>query len=312
MTPSTQSLKVFVRAVQDKSFAAAARNLLIDPAAVSRTIKALEDDLGIPLFLRTTRSSKLTVEGHRFYRDCREILEKLDSATQRLQNEENVLRGVLRIGLAPMITRRMVLKALPAFQRRHPQIEIVLLGVNDLGEVADGSVDVLLRPRTLRRRGGPHRDLQGVVVRKLIQSSFAICASPEYLNRAGVLSTPPELLHHACIGFVTLERDVQNEWQFAKQGVRHRIKFSPKLIVQGDAIREAALAGCGVIRLLACHIQDELRSGELVQILSDWTCLGGPPIVAIYRKTKPPSARVRAFVAYVAEALRPYNVGSQD
>jgi LysR family transcriptional regulator, regulator for bpeEF and oprC len=312
MTPSTRSLKVFVRVVEDRSFAAAARNLFIDPAAVSRTIKTLEDELGTLLFTRSTRVSKLTAEGERFYRDCRPILQKLDEATDRFRHQEGVLRGQLRVGLAPMITRRMVVRALPSFQRQHPQLEIVLLSVDDPGEIANGSVDVLVRPRTLRRRGGSHRALQGLVIRKLIQSHLVVCASPEYLARVGVPLTPPDLLGHECIALVTLEHDVQNEWQFAKSSARHKVKFVPKLLVQGDALRETGLAGCGIIRLLACHVQEEFRSGSLVQVLTDWDCIGGPPIVALYRKAKPTLPRVSAFVRYLVEAFRPYNVATSQ
>jgi DNA-binding transcriptional LysR family regulator len=307
MAPSTRSLQIFVRVVEDGSFAAAARSLLVDPAAVSRTIKELEDELGTLLFTRSTRVSKLTTEGERFCRDCRQILQKLDEATDRFRNEERALRGQLRVGLAPMITRRMVVRALPSFQRQHPQVEILMLGIDDPAEIANGRVDVLVRPRTLRQRGGSHRDFQGLVVRKLIQSNLVLCASPDYLARAGVPHAPSDLINHECIALVTLEHDVQNEWQFVKSGTRHKIKFAPKLLLQGDALREAGVAGCGIIRLLACHVQDEFRSGSLVQILADWSCTGGPPIVALYRKVKPTLPRVSAFVQHLVTAFGPYN-----
>jgi DNA-binding transcriptional LysR family regulator len=310
MTPSTRSLKTFVRVVEDGSFAAAARSLLVDPAAVSRTIKALEDDLGALLFARSTRVSKLTTEGERFYRDCRHILERLDQATDRFRNEEGVLRGQLRVGLAPMITRRMVVRALPSFQRKHPHVEIILLGVDDPGEIANGRIDLLVRPRTLRQRGGSHRDFQGLVMRKLIQSHLVVCASPHYLAHAGIPRAPPDLQQHDCIALVTLEHDVQNEWQFVKSAARHKIKFAPRLLVQGDGLREAGVAGCGIIRLLACHVQDELQSGSLVQILTEWDCIGGPPIMALYRKARPTLPRVSAFVRHLVEAFGPYNIAT--
>jgi DNA-binding transcriptional LysR family regulator len=308
MTLSTRSMKVFVRAVEDRSFAAAARNLLVDPAAVSRTIRTLEDDLGILLFSRSTRVSKLTSEGKKFYRDCRQILQKLDTATQRFRNDSNALRGELRIGLAPTIPRRMVTATLPQFQRQYPEIELQLLSINDPLEIANGNIDLLLRTSALRKRGGAHRDLSGLVIRKLIQSAMVVCASPAYLRGAGTPMAPKELARHACVALVTLERDVQDEWPFTKVGVVEKVKFFPKLLVQGQALREVALAGCGIIRLLACHVQDELRSGDLVQVLSDWNCGSGPPIVALYRNAKQTRPRVSAFVQHLVQAFRPYNV----
>jgi len=91
-------------------------------------------------------------------------------------------------------------------------------------------------------------------------------ASRAYLERAGIPRLPADLAPHACTALLTLERDVQDEWQFAKQNKREKIKFAPKLIADGEALREAALAGCGVIRVLAWEIADQLRSGALLQL----------------------------------------------
>jgi DNA-binding transcriptional LysR family regulator len=120
--------------------------------------------------------------------------------------------------------------------------------------------------------------------------------------------SPADLHRHACVALITLERDVLDEWQFVKSGARQKIKFDSKLLVHGDALPAAGLAGCGIIRLLACHVDDELRSGQLVQVLPDWDCVGGPPIVAIYRKMKPTLPRVTALVRHLAEHFRSYSL----
>ena len=103
---------------------------------------------------------------------------------------------------------------------------------------------------------------------------------------------------------------MQDEWQFAKSGAREKMKFVPTLAAYGEELREAALAGCGIVRLLACHVDDELRSGALVQVLPDWECLGGLPIIAIYRKTPPALSAVNAFVNHLAHAFRHYDAAS--
>ena len=90
-------------------------------------------------------------------------------------------------------------------------------------------------------------------------------------------------------------------------GAREKIKFTPTLTAYGDELREAALAGCGIVRLLACHVEDEIRSGALLPVLPDWECLGGLPIVAIYRKTSPALSPVNAFVGHLAQAFQRYN-----
>jgi DNA-binding transcriptional LysR family regulator len=303
MRTSIRAIEIFVRVVESGSFVAAARSLLIDPAAVSRAIKALEENLGILLFTRSTRVLKLTTEGRRFYRDGAQVLRRFEDTIHRFK-ADTALRGELRVGMAPALSRRMLLRAIPSFQQRYPEVRLVLLGINDPAEIADEGIDVLIRPRSTRQRGGEHRPPQGLVMRKLFQSPIMVCASPDYLKRTGGVTTPRDLGRHACLALLTLERDVQDEWQFAKGDAREKIKFVPPLTAHGEELREAALAGCGIVRLLACHVEDELRSGALVRVLPDWQCLGDLPIVAIYRKSKPTLSRVNALVQHLAKSFQ--------
>jgi DNA-binding transcriptional LysR family regulator len=173
--------------------------------------------------------------------------------------------------------------------------------------VADEGIDLFIRPRSLRQRGGEHKLPQGSIVRKLFYSPMVTAASPAYLKRASIPRIPADLVQHACTALLTLERDVQDEWQFVKQSKREKIKFTPRLIADGEALREAALAGCGVIRVCAWEIADQLRSGALVQLLPDWECLGGLPIVAIYRKIRPTQSRIDALLHHLAKEFRPHD-----
>jgi DNA-binding transcriptional LysR family regulator len=107
---------------------------------------------------------------------------------------------------------------------------------------------------------------------------------------------------------LTLERDFQNEWQFMKSQMRQRVKFAPKLLVQGaDSLRDAAVAGLGLVRIRACNVEDEIRSRKLIRILSAWECGGAGPMAAIYRKARPMPPRISEFVRHLAEAFRSYN-----
>jgi DNA-binding transcriptional LysR family regulator len=305
MRTSIRVIEIFVRVVESGSFVAAARSLLIDPAAVSRAIKSLEEHLGILLFTRTTRALKLTGEGRRFYRDGAQMLRRFEETISRFQTDTALLRH-LKVGMGPALSRRMLLRAIPSFQNRYPQVRLILLSINDPAEIGDQGIDVLIRPQSARRHGGEHKQPQGLVVRKLVRSPIVVCASPAYLKRAGVPRVPADLAQHACLALLTLERDVQDEWQFARSGAREKIKFSPMLTTHGDELREAGLAGCGIVRLLACNVEDELRSGALLRVLPDWESLGGLSIVATYRKTRPTLSPVNAFVAHLAEAFQRY------
>jgi LysR family transcriptional regulator for bpeEF and oprC len=312
MRVTLHAINVFVRAVEANSFVGAARSLLIDPTAVSRAIKTLETELGALLFARSTRTLKLTTDGARFYRDCIEVLGRLERATSHFRADGAPPHGRLKIGMAPGMPQRLLLRAMPSFQKQYPQIEVVLLRVNDAAEVGDKGVDVLIRGRSLRQRGGQHPEPQGLVVRKLVQPRYIICASPDYLDRAGTPRVPTDLLQHACIAHVTLERDIHDEWQFAKSHARQKVRFAPKLMIQGiDGLRDASIAGCGIIRMVAWNVEEEIRSRKLVRILSDWECMGAPPTVAIYRKTRPMLPQVSVIVRHLAEAFQRYNRQSE-
>jgi DNA-binding transcriptional LysR family regulator len=308
MSTTIHAMNIFVRAVEANSFTGVARSLFIDPGAVSRTIKALETELGVLLFARSTRSLKLTPEGSRFYRDCIHILKRFEHATGQFRSEESQC-GRLKVGLAPGISRRMLLREIPTFAQQYPGIEIVLVSVDELAEIGEKGIDVLLRGSSLRKRGGTHPDPQGLVVRKLIQSKLIAGAAPEYLDRVGVPRVPADLLRHACVVPINLERDVRSEWTFVKSHQRQKVKLVPKLLVQGfEAVNEAGLSGCGIIRVVACDIEDELRSRALVPVLPDWECTGMSRRVAIYRKTQPMPAQVALFVRHLANAFRRFDV----
>ena len=301
MRISIRLIEVFVRVVESGSFVAAARSLLIDPAAVSRAIKGLEDALGVQLFTRSTRLLKLTTEGRRFYRDAVAMLRNFQETVQRFR-AETAVQGQLKIGMGPALSRRMVLKAVPSFQQLYPDVRLVFVSVNDPAEIGDEGLDIFIRPRSQRQRRGEHKAPQGAVLKKLTESSIVLCASPDYLKRAGTPRAPRDLTSHACAALLTLEHDVQDEWQLAKSNQREKIKIVPQLIADGEALREAARTGCGIVRVLACNVDEELRSGALLRVLPDWD-LGNLPIVAVYRKTPATHARITAFLRHLSEAF---------
>ena len=134
MPTNMRAIEIFVRIVESGSFVAAARSLLIDPAAVSRAVKGLEDDLGISLFARSTRALKLTTEGARFYRDGAQLLKTFDETIGRFR-VDTALNGQLKIGMGPALSRPIMLRAISSFQTLHPSVRLILISVNDPAQV---------------------------------------------------------------------------------------------------------------------------------------------------------------------------------
>jgi DNA-binding transcriptional LysR family regulator len=306
MSATIHAMNIFVRAVETHSFAEAARSLFIDPGAVSRTIKSLETKLGVLLFARSTRSLKLTPEGARFYRDSVGILKRFEAATRQFRNDEAEKRGRLTVGLAPAISRRTMLSVIRTFMQDYPNIEIVVISVDEHADIGEKGVDVLVRGGSRRKRGKVERDPQGLVVSRLLQSPMIACASPKYIDGTGVPSVPADLSRHACICHLNLEGEILNEWKFVKSPLRQQVKLLPRLVVQGaEAIIAAAVAGCGIGMVMPFDVEDELRSHKLVRVLPEWDS-GAVRRVAIYRKTQPMPLQIRAFVQHLKGTFAQY------
>lgn len=309
MAVTIQAMTIFVRAVEHGNFGAAARSLLLDPTAVSKAVGALEKDLDVPLFLRSTRNIKLTDQGAQFYGDCLHILQRHAEATQRFRKLSASPDGTITVGMAPGLRRRLLLQFLRHFAEQYPGISVVLVSIDDRAEIGDKGVDVLIRGRSLRQRGGSRQEPPAMIARKLFQSRYIVCASENYLRRFGVPRTPADLRRHSCIAHVSLEHDVADEWHFANSHERQRIKFFPKLRIQGaDAVCEAGIAGCGIISLMAANIEEELQSKKLVPILRDWERIGITPMLALYRKTHPGLPQLVAFVQSLTQYFARYNL----
>ena len=160
MRTSIRAIEVFVRAVDSGSFVAAARSLLVDPAAVSRTIKGLEESLGISLFARSTRVLKLTTEGTRFYRDGAQMLRNFDETINRFRADTS-LHGQLKVGMGPALARRMLLRAIASFKTLYPDVRLILISINDPAQVGDhlvGRKDAYLDRQHQRHEHRPEED----------------------------------------------------------------------------------------------------------------------------------------------------------
>src|ERR1044072_712342 len=162
MRASVRLIEIFVRVVETGSFVGAARSMLLRPAAVSRAIKGLEEDLGILLFARSTRKLQLTTQGRRFHADGVRMLRTFDETINK-SKAEATLGGQLRVGMGPALGRRMLIRTIPSFQAQYPDINLILFGINETLDVGDDAIDVVICSRSTSQRGTAHRSQQGIV-----------------------------------------------------------------------------------------------------------------------------------------------------
>ena len=232
-----QDLDIFVRTVDSGSLSATARALDLTPAATSAALKRLEAELGVPLFVRSTRSLRLTHHGERFLAKCRPALEALQLAGQQLAAGEQALRGVLKLAAPSDLGRNVLLPWLNDFQDLHPEVDIRLQLSDSLANVYSDPVDAAFRY-------GKPPDSNLVALPLAAAHRRVLCASPAYLERHGAPTTPHELTGRDCLCFM-LNDEVHDRWRFSRDGapeITVRVR-SVNVSNDGDAVRRWALLG---------------------------------------------------------------------
>lgn len=267
---SLQDLEIFVRTVDTGSLSATARKLDLTPAAASAALKRLEAELGVQLFVRSTRSLRLTEHGERFLEDCRPALQSLQKAAQQISVGHPLLNGVLKLAASSDFGRNLLLPWLNDFQNLHPQVEIRL-------QLSDRMANVYSEPVDAAFRYGPPPDSSLVALPLAPTHRRVLCASPAYLARHGTPLTPHELTDHACLCFM-LGDNVRDRWRFSLRDepqITVRVR-SMNVSNDGDAVRLWALLGKGIAYKARLDVAKDLAQGHLQVLCANWTTEPAP------------------------------------
>lgn len=288
------ALVIFARVVQQRSFTRAARELDTSTSAVSKRIARLEARLGASLLTRTTRHVVPTEAGLALYERCLRILREVEDAELLVADLQAAPRGLLRVSapvffgelhIAPLIARLALL---------YPELRIEL-------SLSDRFIDVSAEGFDLAVRIGP---LSGATlnVRKLVRDPLVVCAAPAYLERRGTPERPQDLLEHDCLRY-TLSSN-KDRWRFLGEDGQplYVPVMGPLDSDHSGALREAAVAGLGIVYLPQFYLADSLRSGELVRLLAGFA---PPPIdiQAVYPQQQRMPPKTRACIDFLAEEL---------
>jgi DNA-binding transcriptional LysR family regulator len=287
-------LAVFTRVVEARSFTRAGQQLGMTPSGASRVISRLEDRLGVRLLNRTTRTVSLTDDGAEYYERCRRILADLEEADLAMARARSGPRGRLRVD-APAVLGEFVLgPALSGFLDAYPDVSLDLsLRDQIIDPIAEG-IDVVLRLAELRE--------SELMSKRLGTARMVIVGAPRYFSRHGRPRTPDDLGQHQCIGYLSggaaLPWKVKDSAGEVSLAVRGRF-----LTNSGATMRQAALAGQGLIRVFEYHVATELRSGALEVVLSDYEA-DPRPVYALYPRNKHAVPKVRVFLDFVSDLFR--------
>jgi DNA-binding transcriptional LysR family regulator len=295
------AMQAFVRVVETGSFSAAARALHLGQPAVSKAVAQLEARLGVRLLMRSTRGLAPTEAGQNFYERAKRAIEEADDAEASARDAGSSLSGRLRVGAAVTFARLHIVPHLPRFLAAHPDLTMdVVLDDRVIDPLAEG-VDLVLRMGTLT-------DSSSLAARKLASAPHLVLGTPAYFERAGVPATPAELTHHTAVVYT---REGAGTWKFRQGATEVSVAVSGPLSVSAaEGVRAAVLADMGLAITSSWMFAPELATGAVREVLADWT-LPVLELWAVYPTGRMPSAKARAFAAFVEAELAQRTSGGQ-
>lgn len=288
-----RDFEVFIHAADTGSLSAAARRLDITPAAASVALKRLEAELQVPLFLRSTRSLRLTEEGQVFLEHCRQAMQLLADGREAALTGSAALRGVLQLSVPSDLGRNLMLPWLDEFQALNPELTLRLM-------LTDRPADIQRQPVDLALRYGNLPDSNFVALPVAPGNRRILCASPAYVERHGRPEHPRDLARHNCICFL-LGDYVHDRWRLFRDGRESSVQVKGNRISDdGDAARRWAVAGQGVAYKSALDVAADLAAGRLIRLCPEW--IGEPsPLHLLCSHRRQISPMVKALREFTAE-----------
>jgi len=294
-----QAMQVFLRVVESRSFVRAAETLGLPASSVTGIIKRLEKHLQIRLLHRSTRNLSLTPEGERYFYRCREILDLIDDTESSLHSSAERPQGRLRVDMPGGIAHALILPQLEHFQRRYPDIYL-MIGVNDRQvDLIQEGVDCVIRTGSLHN--------STLVARRLGELRWITCAAPSYLDEKGIPKGLVDLQSHRAVHYFSGTTRRGSELHFTEDGDSVTVPVTSTVAVNETGLYiKLGLDGRGLMQLAEILVADQLRTGELVEVLADRRP-APVPVSLLYPHHRFLSPAMRAFADWTAELFT--NVG---
>lgn len=287
------ALEVFVQTAEGGSFVAASHRLGLSSSAVGKAIARLEQEMGVRLFHRSTRSMTLTEEGSFFLDTCRRIIADLEAAQAQLSRSNTLPSGVLRVSFP--LTGMLLMPSISAFMRAYPDITLDLDFTDRLVDVIEEGFDAVVRT-------GEVRDTR-LMSRRLGGFRHRIVASPGYFEKSGTPKTPEDLMLHRCMHHRFANSGKLEPWPLERDGKALRITLPTTTVASTlEPLIYLAEIGFGITCLPNFAVAQQIADGRLVPIFDDLTAEAGVFRV-LWPTSRYLSPKIRVFVDFMAENL---------
>lgn len=293
-TELASHLEFFVLLARHGNLSAAARAQGITPPAATKRLAQLEDQLGVRLVNRTTRTSSLTPEGETYLHYATRILAELREMEDAVAGTRSVPRGLLRVNASLGFGRIAIAPIVSGFARRYPEVEVQL-------DLTDRPADLVAGGIDLSVRFGEPPDGR-LVARRIMSNRRFLCAAPRYLQQHGAPATLAALAAHTCI--VHRQNDeAHGVWRLERAGRAEMVKVGGMLSTNdGDVALGWALDGHGILVRSEWDLARYVESGRLAVVLPEYVQPAADLFVSYPNKAHQ-SARVRVFVDYLVESF---------
>lgn len=294
---SLQDLQLFVRIADAGSLSAAARGLDLTPAAASAALKRLETELDAPLFIRSTRTLRLTAEGEIFLEHCRQALALIADGREALATGRTVVRGTLQLSAPSDLGRNVIAGWLDKFQDTFPEVQLRL-------SLSDRIADVYRQPVDIALRYGQPADSNLIALPLAVENRRILCASPAYLDRHAPPNTIDDLSGHNCLCYM-LGDAIHDRWRFQRTGQERTVRVTGNRVADdGEMVSRWVRAGHGIAFKSALDIADDLVAGRLIRLCPEWQ--GDPAplnlVCADRRQLSPAIRELRRLLQHGCEA----------
>lgn len=287
-------MRVFVKVAETRSFSAAGKQLQVAPSSISRNIDSLEAELGVTLFIRSTRSLTLTAEGDAFLLGARDVILRTEDLVASTKSGFSKPEGVLRVSTFESFGRIHVCEWVSRFVQAHPKTQIEF-------ELENNVIDLLTSEVDLAIRVGRPED-SNLKARHLLSNRTILCASPSYIATHGLPNSPDDLIRHNCLA-LGLKRQTQY-WYFKQNSAMTKVRIQGNIRSSGGTpLLAAALNGAGITLLANWMVAEHLAAGELIVVLPEWVpslySQGDGDVYAVYPTQKYMKPILRAFIDHL-------------
>ncbi|MDA0117743.1 LysR family transcriptional regulator [Vibrio sp. T11.5] len=291
-----RALRFFITTLDTGSFAATAKKYGTDPSTVSKAVNRLESDLGIQLFLRSTRQLNLTLAGQQYEQTARHVLNELITCEKDLKQANSSPSGTLKLNLPVSYGRRYIQPLLKEFRYQYPKIDLDICYDDSYIDMVDQGVDVSIR-------SGVVQDRQ-LIARQLSPIDYLICASKEYLKQHGAPKGPQDFHHHTWIRFRFRQTGRLLGLKLASTEHIHSVESAQNIVVNdGESMAELCAQGLGLTQIPHFIARDWLKSEQLIPIFPSFR----PPnegVYILYHQREYMPLRVKLFVDFVVKSIQ--------